>query len=154
MDSLKETLLDPSRKQRVIDDCVALIDVEVANKGGLGGIAVKGAYAVVKKIKPGFVRDIVTHLLPDFISRLEPFYRDWRKQGGELPPFFASRQGSIADALLGVTDDKAGRAKNITVKKAYEKLRPGAQKHVEQAVPGIAQLLAAHAPPIERGALA
>ncbi len=145
MDSLKETLLASSHRASVIDDCVALIDSEVADKGGLSGVAVKGAYAVVKKVKPGFVREAVSRLIEDFIDRLEPFYRDWRKQGGDLEAFFVARAGAIADALLGVTDDKAARAQNVTIKKAYDKLRGGAQKHVEQAVPRIARLVARHA---------
>jgi hypothetical protein len=154
MDSLKEALLDPAHRQQVIDDCVRLIDAEVADKGGLTGIAVKGAYAVVKKVKPGFVNEVVTHLLPHFVDRLEPFYREWRKSGGELEAFFAARTSVIANALLGVTDDRAERAKNVTITKAYAKLRPGAQKHVEQAVPGIGRILARYAPPtdVARGA--
>ena len=32
-----------------------------------------------------------------------------------------SRSGEVADALLGITDTRAQRAKNATLKKAYEK---------------------------------
>src|SRR4051794_8591208 len=91
MDSLKETLLDAAKRDGVIDDCLTLIDQEVAGKGGLTGLAVKGAYAVVKKIKPGFVREVVVGLLPDFVARLEPYYRDWRKDGGDIERVFSAR---------------------------------------------------------------
>ena len=52
--------------------------------------------------------------------------------------------GAIAEALLGITDDRAARAPGGVVKKSYEKLRPTAKKHVEEAVPGVARLIDKH----------
>ncbi|MEL6548399.1 MAG: hypothetical protein AAFQ82_27495 [Myxococcota bacterium] len=52
----------------------------------------------------------------------------------------------MANALLGVTDERAARADNQTLKKAYKKLRPKAVGHVESAVPGIARIIEKHAP--------
>ena len=69
MPSLADILLDPSRRSAVLDDCETLIGSEVASKGGFGGIAVKGAFAIVKKVKPSIVRDVVDRLLSNLQKR-------------------------------------------------------------------------------------
>jgi hypothetical protein len=51
----------------------------------------------------------------------------------------------VADALLGITDRRAQRAKNQLVKGTYEKLRGQAKKHVETAVPRLGELFERHA---------
>jgi hypothetical protein len=143
--TLVEHLTAPGKRKQVISDCALLIDEEVKRKGGLSGLAIKGAFAMVKAVKPGFIEESVDHLLDDFARRLEPFYQSHKTAGGRsLPDHFAGQGSAIADALLGITDERAGRAKNATVKKAYEKLRPSAKKNVEEAVPGIARLVEKH----------
>lgn len=112
-------------------------------KGGLSGLAIKGAFAIVKAVKPGFLVEAVDHLLDDFADRLDPFYQS-QPAGRLLPSHFSEHSSAIAEALLGITDERAKRAQNQTVKKAYEKLRPTAKKHVEEAVPGIARLIEKH----------
>lgn len=145
MSNLEEVLLDPARRGRVVADCVALVESEVGAKSGLSGMAVKGAFAVVRKLKPGIIRDAVDHLLDEFVKRLAPFYADFSGSGsGSLESFLSGRAGQVANALLGVTDARAARAQNATIKKAYEKLRPSGLKHVEAAVPGIAQVISKH----------
>jgi hypothetical protein len=141
---LKDQLLIPGRRGAVVDDCVALVDEQVASKSGLSGLAVKGAYAVVKAVKPGFIREVVDHLLDEFVSRLEPFHAAAVDKGGDVVAYFGQHQSEIADALLGVTDARAEHVKQPAVKKTYEKLRPTAKKHVEGAVPGVARILARH----------
>lgn len=144
--TLVSRLTAPDRRRQVIADCVALIDEEVGRKGGFSGAAIKLAYSTVKAVKPGFVAEAVDHLLDDFARRLEPFYQAHRKQGGarSLPDFMTGESGQVADALLGITDERAARAQGGVVKKSYEKLRPTARKHVEEAVPGIARLIDKH----------
>ena len=71
MPNLTEALTTESKKSAVVDDCVALIDAEVADKGGLTGLAIKAGYGTVKGIKPGFVRQVVSDLLPEFAHALE-----------------------------------------------------------------------------------
>ena len=48
----------------------------------------------------------------------------------------------IADALLTISDERAARSTNGTLKKTYEKLRPTGKKHVEAAVPRVGRLIA------------
>ena len=69
MGNLTEALTADSKKSAVVDDCIALIDAEVADKGGLTGLAIKAGYKTVQGIKPGFVRQVVTDLLPEFAQR-------------------------------------------------------------------------------------
>lgn len=149
VDTLEGRLLkDAAKRPRIIDDCVKLIDAEVDGKGGLSGLAIKAGYKVVQSIKPGFVRESMDHLLDDFVRRLEPFYAQHKEKNGENPKLFgdfmSKKSAEVADALLGITDDKAKRAKNPGLKSAYEKLRPQAKKHVEEAVPRVGRTLANH----------
>jgi hypothetical protein len=147
-DTLAGTLLaDPARRPRLLTDCERLIEDEVGSKGGLTGLAIKAAYRVVCAVKPGIIRESMDGLLDDFVRRLEPFYAQHRSGGG-APAAFGSaltrRPSEVADALLGITDDRARRARNATLKGAYERLRPSAKKHVEEAVPRVGRTLSAH----------
>lgn len=147
-DTLSQRLLgDAQKRPRLLTDCERLIDAEVSNKGGLTGLAIKAAYKVVCAVKPGFIREAMDMLLDDFVKRLEPFYTQHRASGADPKSFgeaLARRPGEVADALLGITDDRAKRAKNETLKSAYSKLRPQAKKHVEEAVPRVGRTLAPH----------
>jgi hypothetical protein len=146
MATLKEMIADPAKRRGVIDDCARLVDEEVSNKGGLSGIAIKGGYAVVKAIKPGIIREMVDKLIDEFCEKLEPYWADFTAKGsGTFERSLEGKRTEVANALLGVTDKRAARAENRTIKKAYEKLRPTGVKNVEQAVPGIARLIAKHA---------
>jgi hypothetical protein len=143
MPTLTESLTSDAKKTAVVDDCCQLIDEEVKDKGGISGLAIKAGYAAVKGIKPGFVRQVVTDLLPEFAKVLEPIHGE--AQGKSVSTHFSSNAGRVADALLGITDAKAKNAKSGAVKGTYEKLRPTAKKHVEQAVPRLGKLIEKHA---------
>src|SRR5580693_6931137 len=64
-------LLTSDKKEQVVDDCCSLIDSEVKDKGGISGLAIKAGYGAVKGVKPGFVRTVVSDLLPEFASALD-----------------------------------------------------------------------------------
>ena len=147
-DTLVTRLLDDkSKRPRILTDCERLIEDEVSSKGGFSGLAIKAAYKVVCAVKPGIIRESMDALLDDFVKRLEPFYADHRKAGTSPAQFgetLSRRPSEVADALLGITDDRAKKAKNATLKSAYEKLRPQAKKHVEEAVPRVGRTLSPH----------
>jgi hypothetical protein len=145
MATLQEMLLVPGNRPKVIADCATLIQEEVDSKGGLTGFAVKGAFAVVKAVKPGFVTEAVDHMLDDFVRRLEPFWADAQAKNEPVAALMSARAGEVSDALLAISDERAARAKNNTLKKAYEKLRPTGKKHVEAAVPRVGRLIAKYA---------
>jgi hypothetical protein len=146
MGSLAETLTADSRKNAVIDDCVGLIDAEVADKGGLTGLAIKAGYRAVQGVKPGFVRGVVSDLLPEFASALDGLYQEAKSSGRGVRDHLTSNASRAADALLTITDEKAKRAKSGLVKGTYDKLRGTAKKNVESAVPRLAAMIEKHAP--------
>jgi len=145
MPNLTEALVSESKKAAVEEDCVALIDAEVADKGGLSGLAIKAGYKTVQGIKPGFVRQVVIDLLPEFAKALDPLYQEAKASGQNVREHFTSNAPRVADALLGITDEKARRAKSGMVKGTYEKLRSSAKKNVEAAVPRLAVMIEKHA---------
>lgn len=143
--TLHDYLAAKERRPRVIEDCAYLVEDEVKRKGGISGLAIKAAFAAVKAVKPGFIPEAIDHLLDDFVRRLEPFFQSHRQAGGRsLADHFSGESGAIADALLAITDERAQHAGNAMVKKSYEKLRPTARKHVEEAVPAIGKLIERH----------
>jgi hypothetical protein len=142
MATLTDILLVPGNRPRVISDCVTLIQEEVDSKGGLSGLAVKAAFAVVKAVKPGFINEAVDHMLEDFVKRLEPFWADAQAKNEPVGALMSARAGEVSDAQLAISDERASRAKNQTLKKAYEKLRPTGKKNVEAAVPRVGRLIA------------
>jgi hypothetical protein len=141
--SLAEKLTQPPNRDQVIADCVTLVDTEVKSKSGLSGAAVKVGYGVVKAVKPRFVAEVVDAMLNEWVAKLEPLYADWEKDGGSrgFGAFLSSRKDAAAEALLAVTDGRARVSKNGSVKKMYEKMRPTAKKHVEEALPGLGDLV-------------
>lgn len=145
MPSLLQTLGAPPKRQAVIADCQALIDSEVDSKGGLTGFAIKGAYKLVKGFKPGFVREVVDALLDDFCRKLQPVVDEARGAGRPAGAYLAEHRGRAADALLSITDERARRSRHAVVKGAYDKLRPMAKRHVEEAVPRVGALVEKHA---------
>jgi hypothetical protein len=145
MPTLNEILLVPGNRPKVIGDCVQLINEEVDSKGGLTGLAVKGAFALVKAVKPGFVNEAVDHMLDDFVARLEPFWADAQAKNEPVGALMNSRAPQVADSLLSISDDRARKSTNQNLKKAYDKLRPTGKKHVEQAVPRIGRLIQKYA---------
>jgi hypothetical protein len=146
MPTLPEALTSESKKGAVIDDCISLIDAEVQDKGGLTGLAIKAGYRTVQGIKPGFVRHVVVDLLPEFAQALDPLYLEAKNSGRGVREFFQANAARVADALLGITDEKAKRSKSGMVKGTYEKLRGSAKKNVEAAVPRLAAMIEKHAP--------
>jgi hypothetical protein len=144
-DTLKASLLDPDRRPVLVTDLQALVDQEVASKGGMSGGIVKTGYAAVKKVKPGIVGRAVDGMLDDFVAALEPHWAAYQAQptpgfGG----FLASRPQDVSGALLSVTDRRAERA-NGTLSSVYNRLRPRGQENVIEALPRLGDLVERHA---------
>ncbi len=127
----------------MIADTVNLVDAEVASKGGISGFAIKAGYRVVKGLRPSLIRDAVDNLLDKFVDKLEPFYADWvaKSKTPAFDQFLSSQPKEVANALLAVTDERAERVDNATVKKTYQGLRPQGEKNVIAAVPGLGKVL-------------
>lgn len=149
MATLSEQLTRPEVKPRVIDGVCELVEREVSRKRGLTGVAVKAGFAVVTRVKPGFVREVVTKLLPEFADSLQPIYDECAAGAGkgDVVASFARRVSTdrtrAAEALLGVTDRKIDGARP-GVRRAYEQLRPSARENVEAALPGLVETIVPH----------
>lgn len=148
MTTLKDILCSPANRPNVVQDAARLVDSEVDSKGGLGGIAIKTAYKTVSKVKPGLVNEVVDSLLDRFVDRLQPFHDEWQAAGKKesFDAFLTTRKNRVANALLGVTDERARTVHNSTLKKSYEMLRPQGEKHVEAAVPNLARMVMKYMP--------
>src|SRR5690606_28680643 len=128
MPSLSEQRLRPEAKPHVIDGCCKLIEREVASKRGFSGAAVKAGFAVVTRFKPGFVREVVSALLPEFAESLTPLYGECASEAEVFARRVTSDRAHAAEVLLGVTDRRIGGARPA-VQRAYEKLRPNAREN-------------------------
>jgi hypothetical protein len=136
-----QLLQDPARKDRVILDCVRLIEEEVARKSGLTGVVLRGGFSAFQRLQPGIVRLAVDRLLPELWRTLEPH---WVATRGKPEVAFSARSAVIADELLSVTDRLAERARNAMVVRLYRSLRPAAHGHVAEAVPRLGELMGRH----------
>lgn len=144
MPSLTEVLTSETKKAQVIEDCLGLIDSEVEDKGGLSGMALKAGYSAVKSIRPGFIKQVVHDLLPEFAKAVEPVYDEAKAAGKPVGSHFAGNTSRVADALLAITDEKSRRTKSGVVKATYDRLRGTAKKNVEAAVPRLGNLIEKH----------
>ena len=146
MGKLVDVLAAPANRRAVVDDGARLIEAEVQKKGGISGLALKGAFKVVQRVRHDFVPGVLDKLIPSFASKLEPFYEAREREAPAQPmeQFLSNRAAEVANALLSITDDRIARAERGPVRATYEKLRPAAQRNVEEAVPGIGRLVDRH----------
>lgn len=144
MASLTDVIADPNRRRAVVDDGVLVIEAEVADKSGLSGMAIKTAFAMVNRVKPGFVGGALNHLLDDFAKKVDPFWAASVAEGGDASKNFQKKGPQVAEALLSITDARA-RSASGPVRGTYDKLRPEASKHVLVAMPRVAGLLKKYA---------
>ncbi|MAU82737.1 hypothetical protein VX037_06155 [Gordonia sp. Z-3] len=140
-DSL-QSLLDTNRPA-VVADLVDVIDAEVADQKGLGGAAVKTAYAAAQKVKPGVVTSATNLLLPDFLTALQPFW-DNKPADVSFADHLAANSDAAAEALLTVTDDQTATARPALAK-AYGSLRGKAKGYVAASLPRVGAAIEKHA---------
>jgi hypothetical protein len=144
MARLTDVLTGDDKKSRVVQDCLAIIDLEVADKSGIGGMAIKAGYRAVKGIKPGFLEKVVNDLLPEFADAMDPIYREAVDAKQPVRSYFVDHKTRVADSLLAITDGRAQRTKSGVIKATYDRLRGSAKKNVEAAVPRLGELIEKH----------
>jgi hypothetical protein len=141
--ALIDKIQDASIKSAIVADCVQLMDAQVAAKGGLGGMALKAAYGVVKGIDKGYVSGAIARLLPDTLSALEPLWVEGQ-QAGDPVAHLTQNTSRTADLILSTTDERIQRTGNGVIRSTYNKLRNSIKGDVEEAVPGLAKILGSH----------
>lgn len=139
--NLNDVLNDDATRTSIIEDVCRLVEGEVAKQRGLGGVAVKTGYKVVQSVKPGFVRNVVQTLLPEFAAAIEPIRVRAASEGKSVGDYFSANTSDVAEALLAVTDGRASNSNHGSVKGAYTKLRGSARKKVESAVPSLGEII-------------
>ena len=82
---------------------------------------------------------------PLFAPAIEPCWCE-AQASGSPNAWFEQHAGEVADALLGVTDAQAARAKNQALATLYRSLRGMARPHVIAAVPRLPSVLAVVSP--------
>ena len=147
MTTLTERLQSVDRSL-VINDTARLIDQEVRDKSGLSGMAIKGGYKVVKKLKPNMIEEAIDHLLDDFTAALDPLYQEFltTESVESFQVFIKDHDTRAANDLLSITDARAERSDKQVLKSTYGKLRGQAEKHVREALPAVGTLIDRHAP--------
>lgn len=130
-------------RERVIADCVTLIEDQVKAKGGLTGVAIRTAYATIKAVKKGFINEVVDGMLDEWLERLQRHYDTWAggARDGRFSDFLVARSDEVAEDLLGVTDRRAETTRHKTAKKAYLKMRGSAKSNVMEAIPELGRML-------------
>jgi hypothetical protein len=145
VDTLKAGLLDGDRRGEVVTDLQALVDQEVAGKGGLTGGIIKTGYAAAKKVKPGITGRAIDSMLEDFVDALEPHWAAYRAQPTTgFGAFLSGRSQEVSQGLLAVTDRRAEKASSA-VGSIYTKMRPRAQDNVVEALPRLGEVVERHA---------
>jgi hypothetical protein len=143
--NLNDVLSDEAQRASIVEDICRLVDTEVGKQRGISGVAVKAGYKLVQGVKPGFVRNVVQALLPEFAAALEPIREQAVAQGQTVSGYFSAHTREVAEALLAVTDSRAQKSEHGSVKGAYGKLRSSARKNVESAVPGLGEIIEKYA---------
>lgn len=143
MNSMVEVVADAARRSDVIRDVVSLIDSEVGKKSGLGGMAIKTGYKVVKKMKGGrMIPDVVDGMLDEFAGAIEPIHAKYRESGStDFAAYLQANKSEAVNGLLSITDERARTTSHDVLRKTYQKLRPVGEKNVAEALPGLGRLI-------------
>ncbi|PSN14373.1 hypothetical protein C7293_11965 [filamentous cyanobacterium CCT1] len=142
---LSDILNDKAVKTAVVNDCALLIDRQVAAKGGLGGMALKATYGVVKSAGSGYIPGAIGRILPEVVEALEPMWAEGL-QAGDPVAYLSQHQARTAEVILSVTDRRIAKTDNGLVRSSYNKLRQSVKGDVESAVPGLANIFGAYSP--------
>ncbi len=141
--SIAEKMLTPPVRGQVVKAAARVLDAEVADKRGVSGLAVKGAFKVVKGLAPNFTEQAIDDLLDDFVPKLLPFWEAWSADPGgkTCAQYFTANGPAVADALLSITDERAKHSRHRVLVKTYGKLRPKGKEHVVASMPRVGALI-------------
>lgn len=140
---LSDILLNENNRESFVNDCVKLIDKQVAAAPGLGGLALKAAYSTVNGIRADYCAQVVDQLLPEISIALDPMWTEGVNNGNPVE-YLAQRKAEVADKLLQISDKRVENSTRAMVKGAYAKLRPSAKNYVEKGVPDLAEIINKH----------
>jgi hypothetical protein len=144
--TLQQILLTPDNQPKVIADCHTLIELEIKDKSGISGTAVKLAYKTITSFAPGYYNGMVEELVPKIVDKLEPYWADFSTSGSsEFGDYLVKRGGEVSEALLTVTDDYAAQSDKPVILRAYKTVRGSAGKNIEAALPRVGEMVRKYA---------
>lgn len=141
--ALSDKLNDPTLQENLVEDCVKLMDEQVATKGGIGGLALKAAYGVVKNIEPSYISGAIERLLPEALNALDPMWEEG-VQAGDPVQHLTQNSSRTADTLLSITDARIEKSSNTVMRSTYGKFRKSVKNDIQEAVPDLAKILGTH----------
>ena len=145
MTPLESTLLTSDRREKLVADCVRLIETQVASRGPIRRIALGAGLAVLEAIKPRALQRAVGALLPEFAAALDPLYQRFlASKRADFSQFLDEHPAEAVDALIGVTDRRARASANAAIRSAYGRLRGSAETEVRSALPALGRVLSMH----------
>ena len=140
---LADIIEDKSVRANIIEECIQLIDEQMASKRGISGLALKTAYKVVNGVGPKYVSGAIGRLLPEVFKALDPIW-DEGLQAGDPVEYLIQNKSRVADMLLGITDARIQKTSNKVIRSPYNKIRKSVKGDVEEAVPGLARIIETH----------
>ena len=146
MPTLQELFLNDENFPRLVTDTQALVEGELANKGGISGTAVKAAYKAITAFAPGYYQETLSGMLPDMITQLQPYWADFGASGSaDFGDYLSKRGDEVSESLLSVTDNMAHLSGRAAVVKAYQMVRGGAGKNITVALPALGAMVQKYA---------
>ncbi|MCW2931433.1 MAG: hypothetical protein JWM19_2395 [Actinomycetia bacterium] len=144
--TLHDILTAPETMPNVVKDGIALVDGQVSDKSGISGAAIKLAYKAVTTFSPDHIEYMVFTLLPQMAEKLQPYWDDFRADGGGVfGDYLAKRGEEASEALLAITDARAEGSGHPVIVKAYKSVRGSAAKNVQAALPDLGALVQKYA---------
>jgi hypothetical protein len=137
---LSEQLKPQEIQSNIATDCAKLMEDQVAKKTGISGLAFKAVYGALKSISPNYIHGAIERLLPQVSASLDPIWDEGLKLGNPLA-HLKENTSITADIILSVTDTKIEKSQNKIVKVSYKKIRPSVKGEVEEAIPGLTDIL-------------
>lgn len=143
---LADLLLNDKERPKVVAEVSHLIESQVSAKRGFSGTALRTAMSMARKASPNAIPNSVDHLLPEFCETLQPHFDAFQaqaetKDAATFTDYVQQRKAQISDEILAVTDRRADRSSNKTIKSMYAKLRSTAEEEVRNIAPGLARLV-------------
>ena len=140
---LTNAIQDKAVRDAIAADCTQLIDQQVSAKSGLGGMALKATYGIVKGIGADYIPGAVTRLLPETCAARAPLWAEGREAGDPVA-YMTTHEDRTADLILGATDARIERVGKGVISASYKMLRKSVKSDVVDAVPGLAKILGKH----------
>lgn len=141
MHRLNHVITNAQTRAELVREISALIDRRVSATTGISGLAIRGAYKVVSRLRGGrMVPGAVHYMLDDFVEAIVPLLPD---DGTSLETHWARREREVAAALLSITDRRAEQASGV-LQKPYRKLRGFGEEQLVLATPELATMLSAY----------